>query len=93
MPRRLGKCVRELAEKLRFSSLLRVVLNSVALEVNLGTLREKALTTLTTAARDDVATGFGGHACAEAMLAFTDALGRLVGSLHGALILKNAEMR
>lgn len=78
---------------LRVSRLLGIVLDGVALEVNLGTLRKKALATLAAAARDDVTTGFGCHACAEAMLAFTDALGRLVGSLHGALMLKIVGMR
>jgi hypothetical protein len=50
--------------------------------MNLDPLREKALaSTLTTTAQDG-ATAFGLHACTEAELAFTRALGRLVGALH-----------
>ena len=50
--------------------------------MDLDPLREKALAaTLTTAAQDGT-TAFGLHACTEAELAFTRALGRLVGALH-----------
>ena len=62
--------------------LLSVVLDGVALEVNLCTLRKKALTTLAATTGYNVATSFSSHTCTEAVLTFADALGRLVGSLH-----------
>ena len=93
MPRRLIKKVRaagrESPTKGCDTSLLRIVLDGVTLEVDLGSFWKEALATLTTATRNDVTTGFSSHTCTEAMLTFADALGRLVGSLHGALFLKD----
>lgn len=63
-------------------TLLRVILHRVALEVNLSTLRKKALTTLTATILEDTATGLGGHACTETMLTLADSLGWLESSFH-----------
>lgn len=65
--------------------LLGVVLDGVALEVNLRSLGEKTLAAFATAFAEDIATGFGSHAGAEAVLTFADTLGRLKGSLHDGL--------
>lgn len=59
------------------------MLLGVALEVDLGTLGEKALTALLAAAAECVASGLGAHARAEAVLAFAGALGWLIGAFHG----------
>ena len=48
--------------------LLGVVLNGMALEVNLGTFWKKALTTFATALIENITTSLGGHAGAEAVL-------------------------
>lgn len=68
--------------------LLGVVLNGVALEVNLSSLRNETLTALTAALVQNIATGLGGHTGAEAVLLLAGAFGRLVGALHDGLYLK-----
>lgn len=50
------------------------VLLDVALEVDLGTLWKKALTTFLATATEAVTTSFGAHARAESVLAFAGAL-------------------
>jgi hypothetical protein len=50
--------------------------------MNLDPLREKTLASTLTATAQNGATAFGLHAGTEAELAFTRALGRLVGALH-----------
>ena len=60
------------------------MLNRVARVLQLDALRNKALAAFLTAAADDVAAGFGGHACAETELVFAGAFGWLIGALaHG----------
>jgi len=61
--------------------------------MDLNALRQETLApTLTTTAQDG-ATAFGLHACTEAELAFTRALGRLVGALHVLKIFWNRSER
>lgn len=61
-----------------------VVLRRVTAVLDLHTLRNEALATLLTAAADNVATGFGGHAGTEAELVFPRALGWLICTFaHG----------
>ena len=61
--------------------------------MDLDPLREETLAAVTTAAAQDRATAFGLHAGTEAELAFTRALGRLVGALHVVKILKESGRR
>ena len=68
--------------------LLGVVLNGVALEVNLGTFWEEALATLAATLVQNIATSLGGHTGTEAVLLLASALGWLKGTLHGSLLLK-----
>ena len=56
------------------------VLCCVALEVNLCTLRKKALASLLTATTKDVTASFSSHACAETVLALAGTLRRLVSA-------------
>lgn len=58
------------------------MLLDVALKVDLGTLRKKALASFLTTAFEAVTTSFSAHTCAEAVLAFAGALGWLVGAFH-----------
>jgi hypothetical protein len=70
--------------------LLRVVLDGVALVVNLSTLRKKAFATLATAIGENAASCLGGHAGTEAVLLFARALGGLVCTeAHDKLLVKN----
>jgi hypothetical protein len=71
----------------RAPSLLGVVLDGVALEVNLGTLGEETLAALAATLVQDVATCLGGHTGTEAVLLLAGAFGRLVGTLHDGLCL------
>jgi len=60
------------------------VLRRVTAVLNLNTLWNEAFTTFLTAAANNVATGFGGHASPEAELVFPRALGWLVCTFaHG----------
>ena len=61
------------------------VLLNVAFEVDFSALRKEAFTTFLAAATKSVTTCFGAHACAEAVLAFTSALGWLIGAFHGEM--------
>ena len=65
---------------------LNTVLYSVALVVNLHTLGQKTLATLSTTAGEDGATVLASHAGAETELALAAALGRLVCSLAHNLV-------
>ncbi len=60
------------------------VLSGVAAVLNFNTLRNETLASFLTAAADNVAAGFGGHAGPEAELVFPCALGWLIGAFaHG----------
>ena len=65
---------------------LNTVLNGVALVVDLHTLGQKTLATLSATTGEDGATVLGSHAGAETELALAAALGRLVCSLAHNLI-------
>ena len=65
---------------------LNTVLDGVALVVNLHTLGQKTLATLSATAGEDGATVLGSHAGAETELALAAALGRLVCSLAHNLV-------
>ena len=61
-----------------------VVLRRVTAVLDFNTLRNEAFATLLTAAANNVATGFGGHASPEAELVFPRALGWLISTFaHG----------
>ena len=60
------------------------MLDGVARVLKFNTLGDEALAAFLTAAADDIAAGFGGHACAETELVFAGAFGWLIGALaHG----------
>ena len=59
------------------------MLLDVALEVDFCAFGQEAFAAFLTTTAETVATGFGAHACAEAVLAFAGALGRLEGAFHG----------
>ena len=60
------------------------VLGRVTTVLNLHALGNKALAAFLAAAANDIASGFGGHACPEAELVFPCALGWLIGAFaHG----------
>ena len=60
------------------------VLRRVTAVLELNALRNEPLAAFLAAAADDVATGFGGHACPEAELVFPRALGWLISAFaHG----------
>lgn len=62
------------------------VLDDVALEVKLSTLRNETLATLLTAALDDVTASFSSHTCAETVLLFTGAFrGLICAKAHGEI--------
>ena len=61
--------------------------------MNLDPLREQTLASALTTTAQDGATAFGLHASTEAELAFTRALGRLVGALHIGKVLKELGQR
>lgn len=65
------------------TNLFGVVLHRMALEVNLGTLRKKALPTFTATALEDATSRFGSHASTETVLLLAGALGRLICHFHG----------
>ena len=61
------------------------MLLDVALEVNLCTLWKEAFAALLTATAEAVAASFSAHTCAEPVLLFTGAFGRLEGAFHGEI--------
>jgi hypothetical protein len=61
------------------------VLCDVALEVNFSTFGNETNTSFLAAAFDAITACLGGHAGAETVLAFANALGGLVGTLHNLL--------
>lgn len=71
------------------TALLGVVLNGVALEVNLGPFGQETLAAFAAALVQDIATGFSSHAGSEAVLLLADTLRGLEGSLHSGLCLKS----
>lgn len=58
------------------------MLLDVTLEVDFCTFWKEALATLGTTAAKTIATCFGAHTGAKAVLTFTDSLGRLISAFH-----------
>ena len=65
------------------------MLRRVTLEGNFNALGHEALAAFLATAAEDITASLGGHACAEAELLFSGALGRLISAFaHGFGLVK-----